>query len=170
MINHRITTDFSKNVTGYYNYLLNLLHTKYANNITQWTTCHSSDESKYLACSTEWIDEDTELNCAQVYRDEDERPLNPSEKFHFSDSYYNTRMVYLEQRLLQSGVRLGAVINKVIQMEQERRHRKFNENLCAGIILLFVVVCFELFILCLCCTYCCNLRKKNSDLLFTEKQ
>jgi hypothetical protein len=167
MIERRISSDFHSDKVEYYKYLLNKLHTTYAGNISQWSTCPSADKSRYLACSTAWIDEDAELNCEHVYRDEDDQPLNPSQRFSFSQTYYNTRIVIVEQRLLQSGVRLGVVINKITELQKHKHHKKDDdEQLCSGTLLLFVVVLIEILVAFFVLTYCLvrqKLHRQSSD-------
>jgi hypothetical protein len=143
MIERRISLDFHNNQTEYYNYLLKLLQTTYANNISEWSKCPSADQSHYLACSTAWINEDTELNCKLVYRDEYNKPLNTSQKFHLGQSYYNTRIIIVEQRLIQSGVRLGVVINKIVEL-QKHKHHEDDDELCSGTLILFVIIFIEI--------------------------
>ncbi len=116
MIKHRMSQDFQSKQALYFDYLLDLLKTTYVRNISDWTQCYGSDESRYLACSTSWIQEDAKLNCELVYRDENDQPLSPSKSFNLGQTYYNTRMDALEQRLLQAGVRLAAVINRIVQL------------------------------------------------------
>jgi len=152
MIERRISLDFHNNQTEYYNYLLKLLQTTYANNISEWSKCSSADQSHYLACSTAWINEDTELNCKQVYRDENDKPLNASQKFNLSQNYYNTRIIIVEQRLIQSGLRLGVVINKIVELQKHKQHGD-DDELCSGTIILFVVIFTEIFLAFFAITY-----------------
>lgn len=132
---------------------MNLLHTTYADNITQWATCPSGNETEYLACSKAWIDESMNLNCAYVYRDEDNQPMNSSsETYHLCDIYFNTRIDFLRQRLLQGGVRLATVINKIVQSQKHhhKHHKQFSTEtiffaivtLLETILLLFIVIYF----------------------------
>ena len=153
MIEHRISTDFQNDQNKYYNYLLNLLHTTYASDISQWSRCPSADESRYLACSTAWINENVELNCAYVYRDEQDHPMNTSQQFHLGQNYYNTRIHIVEQRLLQSGVRLGVVINKIVEL-QKHHHKKDDDELCTGTVLLIVAVFLQTLLMFFCIIYC----------------
>jgi hypothetical protein len=115
MIERRISQDFHSQPLLYLQYLLTQMKTHYAQNISDWTNCSSSDETRFLACSTLWIMEDAKLNCDLVYRDENNQPMSVSKQFDLGQTYYNTRMVILEQRLIQGGLRLGTVINKIVQ-------------------------------------------------------
>jgi hypothetical protein len=153
MIERRISLDFKNNQSMYYTYLLDNLHTKYESNITQWSTCPSADQSQYLACSTAWIDEDVELNCAHVYRDEQNKPLSIAQQFSLGQTYYNTRMVFLEERLLQSGVRLGVVLNKIVELQKHGHHKKGEGELCSGKMLLALIIVLEVLLVFLCFTY-----------------
>jgi len=113
MIQRKINTEFQSQRPLYLQYLLNLMNSRYAQNISDWTQCSTGDDSPYLACSSRWIQEDAELSCTFVYRDENDEPLTSATGFNFSDTYYNTRMDIVELRLIQAGVRLAAVINKI---------------------------------------------------------
>ena len=120
MIERRISGDFHSQPLLYLDYLLDQMRTVYAQNISDWIACPSSDESRFLACATKWISEDAQLNCAIVYRDENNEPMSTSKEFTLGQTYYNTRTVIVEQRLIQGGVRLAAVINKIVQLAEER--------------------------------------------------
>lgn len=87
---------------------------RYAQYISNWTECSTADDSKYLACSSRWIQEDAELSCNVVYRDEFGRQITNDTGFNISEPYYNTRMDTVELRLIQGGVRLAAVINEIV--------------------------------------------------------
>lgn len=115
MIERRINLDFQSQPLSYLAYLIKQMKTVYAQNISDWTDCRSSDESRYLACSTLWIQEDAKLDCDVVYRDENDEKITPVTGFDLGQTYYNTRMVTVEIRLIQAGVRLAAVINKIVQ-------------------------------------------------------
>jgi len=153
MIERRISQDFDSKPSQYLDYLVNQMKTRYAQNISDWTKCPSSDESRYLACSTQWILEDAKINCDIVYRDENNQPMSVSKEFDLGQTYYNTRMVILEQRLIQGGLRLGTVINKIVQSTGHQN--KSNKNMCFGS-MMFVVILFSQSILVLALlTYSC---------------
>ncbi|CAF0800429.1 unnamed protein product [Rotaria sp. Silwood1] len=153
MIERRISLDFQNDQNKYYNYLLNLLQTTYTSNISQWSKCPPDEQSHYLACSTVWINENIELNCAYIYRDEDDKPMNTSHEFHLGQMYYNTRIGILEQRLIQSSVRLSGVINKIVELQKREHHRKKHNKLYSEemlIILVMFIAAFVTFIGCIC--------------------
>jgi hypothetical protein len=137
MIERRISQDFHSQPPLYLQYLLTQMKTHYAKNISDWTNCSSSDETRFLACSTLWIMEDAKLNCDLVYRDENNQPMSVSKQFDLGQTYYNTRMVILEQRLIQGGLRLGTVINKIVQSTTDGN--KSNET-CFGTMILIRVL------------------------------
>jgi hypothetical protein len=136
MIKRRMSQDFHSQPALYFDYLLNQLKTRYARNVSDWAQCRSSDQSRFLACSTSWISEDAKLNCELVYRDENDQQMSPSKRFNLGQTYYNTRMDTLEQRLLQAGVRLGTVINKIVQLTA---NDKESDKPCLGTMLLMIV-------------------------------
>ncbi len=116
LIEHRLSLDFNNDTRKFYNHLRNLMNTIYAQNISGWAVCPSSDPSEYLACSAPWIREDAAFNCARVYFDEDGNPMNKSQHFHLGQTYYTITIDVVEVRLIQGGVRLGAVINKIVEL------------------------------------------------------
>jgi len=160
MIKHRMSQDFHSQPTLYFDYLLNQLKNRYAQNVSDWAQCRASDESRFLACSTSWISEIEEINCELVYRDENNQPMSPSKRFNLSQIYYTTRMDTLEQRLLQAGVRLAAVINKIAQSTDED---KKSDKPCLGTILLMIVL-FIQSILILALLYYSFLRRKPTTI------
>jgi hypothetical protein len=142
MIEYKIKQDFHSQPALYFDYLLNLLKTTYAQNVSDWTQCPSSDESRYLACSTSWIQEDAKLDCEFVYLDDDGQRMSPSKAFNLGQTYYNTRMVILEQRLLQAGVRLAAVINKIVPSITSSKEKKHEKN-CSETVLFMMVLSIQ---------------------------
>ncbi|CAF3619849.1 unnamed protein product [Rotaria sordida] len=165
MIERRILLDFQNDENKYYDYLFNLLQTTYAHNISQWSKCPSDEESHYVACSTVWINENIELNCAYIYRDEDNKPMNISYEFRLGETYYNTRIGILEQRLIQGSVRLSGVINKIVKLQKHEHHRKKNNDVCSGTIL-FILFIFIVAFLVFICFICYLIRRKfNQQLL-----
>ncbi|CAF0923907.1 unnamed protein product [Rotaria sordida] len=142
MIERRISQDFHSQPLLYLDYLINQMKTRYAQNTSDWTHCPSSDESRYLACSTSWIIEDAKLNCEIVYRDENNQPMSISKEFDLGQTYYNTRMVILEQRLIQGGLRLATVINKIVQSITDNNK---SNKICFGTMMLFIaLVCLSI--------------------------
>lgn len=115
MIQRKMDIDFQSQRSLYFEYLINQMNFRYAQNISDWTQC-SSEESRYLACSSIWIQEDAELSCNVVYRDENNQQITSATRFNISETYYNTRMDTVELRLIQGGVRLAAVINKIVEI------------------------------------------------------
>jgi hypothetical protein len=161
MIEHKISNDFSSQPALYFDYLLNQLKNHYAQNISDWAQCGSSNESLFLACSTSWISEIEEINCKLVYRNEKNQPMSRGSKsFNLSQIYYTTRMDTLEQRLLQAGVRLAAVINKIVESTDED---KKSDKPCFATILLMIVL-FIQSILILALLYYSFLRRKPTTI------
>jgi hypothetical protein len=160
MIEHKISQDFHSEPALYFDYLLNQLKNRYAQNVSDWAQCQSSDESRFLACSTSWISEAAKVNCELVYRDENNQPMSPSKRFNLGQTYYTTRIDTLEQRLLQAGVRLGTVINKIVQLAAKD---KKSDKPCFATILLMIVL-FSQSILILALLYYSFLRRKTTTI------
>lgn len=138
MIEHRISTDFHSQPSLYLEYLVNEMKNHYAQNISDWTNCSSSDESRFLACSTIWIQEDAKINCETVYRDENGGQITPSTGFDLSEKYYNTRMPIVEQQLIKAGVRLATVINKIVQ--STAHNKKHDKTYSTPMLLMLILV------------------------------
>jgi hypothetical protein len=170
MIERRISQDFHSQPQLYFQYLLNLMKTQYAQNISDWTHCPSADESQFLACSTSWIMEDAKLNCELVYRDENNQPMNVSKAFDLGQTYFNTRMVILEQRLIQGGLRLGTVINKIVLSAPNRSDP---DKICFGTMMLILILIIQSILLLILLTNTFLRRKTTtitqSPLLRSEK-
>ena len=147
IIERRIDQDFHAQPHLYLNYLLEQINTKYAQNVSDWIECSDSDESKYLACSTKWIAEDSQLNCDLVYRDENNQPMTPSKIFELGLIYYSTRLPILEQRLIQAGLRLGAVINQIVKTSN--KFDEWNFLFIDNTFLLIIIMAQSIFIVCL---------------------
>jgi hypothetical protein len=137
MIEHRISLDFHSQPQLYLEYLVNEMKNHYAQNISDWTNCSSSDESRFLACSILWIQENAKINCDIVYRDENNQRITKDTGFNLGRTYYNTRIVIVEQRLIQAGLRLGAVINKIVQ---STTNEKKSKKTCFGTMLLMMIL------------------------------
>ncbi|CAF1919537.1 unnamed protein product [Rotaria magnacalcarata] len=163
MIERRISQDFHSQPLLYLDYLLDQMKTRYAQNISDWTHCPSTDESRFLACSTSWIVEDAQFNCDIVYRDENNQPMSVSKEFNLGQTYYNTRMVILEQRLIQGGLRLGTVINKIVQ--STNNDNKTDTFCCETIMFLAVILGLSIVILSLLVH--CFLRRKSGAIILT---
>ena len=118
--------NFNNDSGIYFQYLLKQLHTTYAQNISDWATCKTPDESTYLACSTAWIEEDAQIDCASAYIDENGNRLTPKTHFNMCDKYQNTRIPIVEQRILQGAVRLATVLNKIAQSSDENGTYRLN--------------------------------------------
>lgn len=118
MIQRKINTEFQSQRPLYLEHLMNEMNGRYAQNISDWTQCSNLDDSRYLACSSQWIQEDAELSCGIVYRDENYQQITNVTGFNITElnqTYYNSRMDVVELRLIQAGVRLATVINKIAE-------------------------------------------------------
>ncbi|CAF4064355.1 unnamed protein product, partial [Rotaria magnacalcarata] len=110
-----------------------------------------------------WIVEDAQFNCDIVYRDENNQPMSVSKEFNLGQTYYNTRMVILEQRLIQGGLRLGTVINKIVQ--STNNDNKTDTFCCETIMFLAVILGLSIVILSLLVH--CFLRRKSGAIILT---
>lgn len=139
------------------------MNTTYAKNISQWSTCPSSDESPYSSCSATWIREDVALNCESVYLDQDGKPMNKSQPFYLGQIYYNKQIDIVEQRLIQGGLRLGTVINKIAELQQHNHHRRNDDQLFTGTTLLILFIFLEVLLIMFSFLYCFVRRTLNHN-------
>ncbi len=156
MIERRINQDFKSQPSLYLEHLLNQIKTRYAQNISDWINCSSSDESRFLACSTLWIAEDAKLDCELVYRDENNQRITPATGFDLSGTYFTKAIDIVEQRLIQGGVRLAAVINKIVQSTSD--NNKPN-NICYGTMGFVMVLLMQSILLLALLSYTCLRRR-----------
>lgn len=118
MIQRKINDQFLSQTHLYLQYLISQMDSRYAQNVSDWTQCSSPNDSRYLACSSVWLQEDADLSCRIVYRDEYGEPISSATTFSITETYYITRMDTVELRLIQAGVRLAAVINEIARGTQ----------------------------------------------------
>lgn len=128
MIQRRINTEFERQRALYLEHLISQMKGRYAQNISDWTQCSSSDDSHYLACSSRWIQENAEFCCAVVYRDVNGEPITSATGFNFTEAYYESRMETVEIRLIQAGVRLAAVINKIVEIHYTEKEPDYTDE------------------------------------------
>lgn len=156
MIKRRMDQDFQSEPILYLDYLIKQLKTVYGRNVSQWTDCSSSSESSFLACAKLWIDEDAILDCEVVYRDEDDQKITISTGFNLGQTYYNTRIITVELRLIQAGVRLAAVINKIVQSIGKEEEP---DDTCSTTILILSVLILQFTVILLLLMYSILRRK-----------
>jgi hypothetical protein len=90
----------------------------------------------------QWIKEDIDIVCTQVYRDENNGTMNASTNFNLGEAYYQRSISVIEQRLAQGGRRLGALLNRLAKKRPEKPSAK-KEKLCTGTIVLIAVLAAE---------------------------
>lgn len=86
-----------------------------------------------------WIKENLNFVCDQIYQNEAGGRMNTSTNFTLGDEYYMRSIPIVEQRLAQSGRRLGAILNRLAKIRPEPP----KEGLSAGMIALIVIVAVE---------------------------
>jgi hypothetical protein len=90
----------------------------------------------------QWIKEDIDIVCTQVYRDENNETMNASTSFTLAEAYYQRSISVIEQRLAQGGRRLGALLNQLAKKRPEKSSAK-KEKLSTGTIVLIAVLAAE---------------------------
>jgi hypothetical protein len=93
----------------------------------------------------QWINEDINLVCSQIYFDENNATMNSSVNFTLGEIYYQRSIPVIEQRLARGGRRLGVLLNLITKNHREKSPDK-KEKLCSGTIALIAVLCAELVI------------------------
>jgi len=127
IIDARIKRDFHSNQNLYYDHiydqmLYNLPLTAYDNDIQQW------------------INEDLNFVCQQIYFDDNNHLMNSSMTFNLNETYYNRSYPIVEQRLIQAGYRLGVLLNRLAQNPTTEITTSVNTNI-------IVIVLFGVFVI-----------------------
>jgi hypothetical protein len=120
LITHRLE-DFHSDVSLYYEHIAQVMHDQ---------TLVDNDNN-----IEQWIKENIEFVCSQIYVDENNATMNASVDFTLGDLYYQRSIPVIEQRLAHGGRRLGALLNL---LAKKRPHKK--EKLCSGTIALIAVL------------------------------
>ena len=128
LITLRLQQDFQRNVSLYYDYIYRLMQ-----------NLSSVDNDDNIE---QWIKENMNLICSQIYVDDNNVTMNSSVEFHLGETYYQTNIVIVEQRLAYSGRRLGAILNR-LATKRPRKPLDNKDRLCSGTIALIVVLCAE---------------------------
>jgi len=90
------------------------------------------------------------------------------EPFHLGEIYFNTRKIFVDQRLLEGGVRLATVINKIVELKNHKHHDDDDDDdddLCAGTILFIGVIFIEILLAFFGLTYYLVRRKLSQQRL-----
>ncbi|KAJ6641482.1 Endonuclease 3 [Pseudolycoriella hygida] len=147
MIQRKINTKFQSQRSLYLNYLIDQMNGRFGSNISDWSQCSSTNDTRYLACSSIWIQEDAELCCKIVYLDENGDWITAATGFNITEEYYNTRMESVELRLIQGGVRLANVINRIVHLINQTDGTNDTQTLSAASLPLiaFILICFVFF-------------------------
>ena len=101
LITVRVRRDFQSNNSLYYDYIHDLM--------LQRPLTDNDDDI------LQWIEEDIDLVCSQVYLNEQNTTMNASVNFQLGESYYQRNIPAIEQRLALGGRRLGALLNRLKQ-------------------------------------------------------
>lgn len=100
LIAHRLSEDFAANVTLYYDYLHQLMLRDYLNR-------NDTDDIE------QWINENLQVVCAQIYLDENNEIMNRTRPFRLGREYYQRHISIVEERLVLAGVRLARLLNRL---------------------------------------------------------
>jgi hypothetical protein len=101
LIDYRIKKDFFSDQNLYYEYIHQLM-------MNQSQTSNDNDIEQ-------WIKENLEFVCQEIYFDEKNETMNSSMRFDLDEMYYRRSYPIIEQRLAQGGRRLGALLNRLGQ-------------------------------------------------------
>jgi len=171
MIERRISEEFRSQPQLYLEYLINKMKNIPAQNISDWTNCSSSGESRFLACSKVWIQEDAKLDCDAVYIDENGQRITKDTGFNLGQTYYTTRMDIVERRLIQGGLRLATVINKIVQ---STTNDKKSNKICLESMTLMVVILGQFILILVLLSYIFLRRKPTTIIIqppvFSDKK
>jgi hypothetical protein len=124
----RIQRDFQSSNSLYYEYI---------NKLMSNPTANDNDNNV-----EQWVQENINIVCGQLYLDEQNAIMNASVKFSLGDIYYNRNIPVIEQRLAHGGRRLGILLNSITKKRLEKRSDE-TKKLCSGTIALIAVLAAE---------------------------
>ncbi|CAF3068994.1 unnamed protein product, partial [Rotaria sp. Silwood2] len=105
ILSFRLRNTFQSNINSYYDYL-------YLKMLNQ--TVEMNDDT-FL----QWVAESIDIVCKQVYFDETNMLMNSTSTFNLSHVYYERNWPVVEKRLIQTGSRLGALLNQILKKHTE---------------------------------------------------
>jgi hypothetical protein len=88
----------------------------------------------------QWINENMDFVCQQIYIDDNNYQMNSSMTFNLSEIYYKRNYPIIEQRLIQGGYRLGVLLNRLALTPTIETTTSINTNI-------FIIVLFVLFLI-----------------------
>jgi hypothetical protein len=128
LIATRVRRNFQSNNSLYYEYIHELM-------INQ-TVVDNDDNIE------QWIKENIDIVCKQIYFDEQNETMNSSVRFSLGETYYQRSIPVIEQRLAHGGRRLGALLNSIAKNRLQKPSDK-TKKLCSGTIALIAVLAAE---------------------------
>ncbi len=131
IISVRVKRDFQSNTTLYYQHIDDLMRNQ---------TFFDHDYQ-----INDWVTENMDLVCKQIYFDESNAIMNTSVNFTLGEIYYQKSIPVIEQRLAQGGRRLGILLNQIAKNRRAKPSDNPNK-FCPGTIALIAVLAGELVI------------------------
>lgn len=128
LIATRVRRNFQSNNSLYYEYIHELM-------INQ-TVVDNDDNIE------QWIKENIDIVCKQIYFDEQNETMNSSVRFILGETYYQRSIPVIEQRLAHGGRRLGALLNSIAKNRLQKPSDE-TKKLCSGTIALIAVLAVE---------------------------
>ncbi len=128
LIATRVQQNFQSNNSLYYEYIHELM-------INQ-TVVDNDDNIE------QWIKENIDIVCEQIYFDEQNETMNSSVQFSLGEIYYQRSIPVIEQRLAHGGRRLGALLNSISKNRLQKPSDE-TKKLCSGTIALIAVLATE---------------------------
>lgn len=103
IINDRIRLSFNSSIDLYYEHIHKLM-------LFQSPSIDDHDIQQ-------WVRENMEFICRNIYFDDNYRKMNATQMFSLGINYYERSYLIIEQRLAQSGRRLGALLNQILYIQ-----------------------------------------------------
>lgn len=132
IIDTRINLYFQSDVNLYYEYLKSLMSIK--------PSINNETYNDYKL----WINESINYVCKQVYFDDNFLKLNSSLNFTLGEIYFNRNWPIIDQRLVQGGRRLAALLNQLVE---HRSTTKLAPDITALIITLSIEFIIGIFVI-----------------------
>ena len=156
LINTRVNRDFQQDPSLYYIHISQLM--------AKQSPPPTNDDDML-----QWIQENHQYLCRELYLDEFNRTMNISGEFLLGENYYQKNIVLVEQRLAHAGRRLGRLLNRVMENRLSAPLPTRKSKLCSGTIALIVILSFEFVLAIIIGIIICYRWKVNSYSLFSRK-
>ncbi|CAF3665627.1 unnamed protein product [Rotaria sp. Silwood1] len=129
LIMMRLQRDFQQNISHYYDHIYQLMLNQSSLN----------DDDNNIE---QWIKQNINTLCTQLYFDEHNATMNSSVNFNLGEIYYQKSIPIMEQNLAYGGRRLAALLNRLAKNRTQKPSNN-KEKFYPSTMALIIVLCVE---------------------------